>query len=217
MSVLETIRGARVVAIVRRSDDDLEAVLATAGALADGGLPVVEVTLNTPRALEAIARLAGRDDVVAGAGTVLTVDDVDAVADAGARFVVSPDVDEAVIARAAARGLVSLPGACTPTEIRRAVDAGADLVKLFPAGPVGGPAYVQAVRGPFRDVGLVPTGGIGLEEVPRYLEAGAVAVGLSSALVAGTAEEVARRASWLAERVVSADSGRQGGGSVSGD
>lgn len=217
MSVLETIRGARVVAIVRRSDDDLEAVLATAGALADGGLPVVEVTLNTPRALEAIARLAGRDDVVAGAGTVLTVDDVDAVADAGARFVVSPDVDEAVIARAAARGLVSLPGACTPTEIRRAVDAGADLVKLFPAGPVGGPAYVQAVRGPFRDVGLVPTGGIGLEEVPRYLEAGAVAVGLSSALVAGTAEEVARRASWLAERVVSADGGRQGGRSVSGD
>jgi 2-dehydro-3-deoxyphosphogluconate aldolase / (4S)-4-hydroxy-2-oxoglutarate aldolase len=199
--VLTAIRRSRVVAIVRQQTDDLDGVVATAEAVVRGGLPVVEVTLNTPGALEAITQLARRDDAVVGAGTVLTVDEVDAAADAGASFVVSPDVDVAVIARAAARGLVTLPGACTPTEIRRAVTAGADLVKLFPAGPIGGPAYVGAVRGPFRDVGLVPTGGIGLGDVEGYLVAGAVAVGLSAALVAGSPAEVAARAAWLAERV----------------
>lgn len=199
--VLEAIHRARVIAIVRQATDDLEGVLATAEAIVEAGLPVVEVTLNTPRALEAIARLSTREDAVVGAGTVLTVDDVDAAAEAGARFVVSPDVDVEVIARAAERSLVTLPGACTPTEIRRAITAGADLVKLFPAGPIGGPAYVGAVMGPFRDVGLVPTGGITLDDVEDYLAAGAVAVGLSGALVGAPPPEVARRASRLAERL----------------
>ncbi len=202
--VLEAIRRARVIAIVRQATDDLAGVLATAEAIVDAGLPVIEVTLNTPGAFEAIAQLSVREDAVVGAGTVLTVDDVDAAAEAGARFVVSPDVNVAVISRAAERGLVTLPGACTPTEIRRAINAGADLVKLFPAGPIGGPAYVGAVRGPFRDVGLVPTGGIGLEEVEDYLAAGAVAVGLSGALVGGTPPEVAARASRLVERLIPA-------------
>jgi 2-dehydro-3-deoxyphosphogluconate aldolase / (4S)-4-hydroxy-2-oxoglutarate aldolase len=184
----------RVVAIVRRAEAEVEEVVAVADALVAGGLPVVEVTTNTPGAFEAVARLRDREDAVVGVGTVLDVEDVEAAAKSGARFVVSPHVDEAVIARARDLGLASLPGACSPTEIHRAVVAGADLVKLFPAGPIGGVDYLAAVRGPFADVGLVPTGGIGVEDAADYLRAGATGVGLSSALVEGDSDQVRARA-----------------------
>lgn len=183
----------QVIAIVRQRQEDVEAILETGRALVAAGLPVVEVTLNTPGALTAIGRLADEVDAIIGAGTVLTTRDVDAVADAGGRFVVSPDVQVGVIERAAERGLLSLPGACTPTEVRHALDAGADLVKLFPAGPLG-VSYLSALRGPFPDVPFVPTGGIGLGDVVEYLGAGATAVGLGSSLVGGTPREVADRA-----------------------
>jgi 2-dehydro-3-deoxyphosphogluconate aldolase / (4S)-4-hydroxy-2-oxoglutarate aldolase len=204
--VVRAIEQSRVVAIVRQRERDVGRVLDTARALVDAGLPVVEVTLNTPGALDAIAALAGTPDAIAGAGTVLRAAEVDAVAAAGGRFVVSPDVDEDVIARAAHHGLVSLPGAMTPTEIRRAVDAGADLVKLFPAGPHG-VEHLAAVRGPFRDVAYVPTGGISLDEVSGYLDAGATAVGLASALVGGSVDEVAARARRLVADVETCSSG----------
>ena len=151
-------------------------------ALADAGVPVLEVTLDTPDALAAIDRAARAGHVV-GAGTVRTADEVRAAADAGARFVASPWLVTPVIDAADEVGLEAMPGVLTPSELARALDAGARTVKLFPAGPVGGPAYLRALRGPFPDVPIVPTGGIAVAEVGDYLAAGATSVGLGASLV----------------------------------
>lgn len=193
MNVRETITQVQVVAIVRSLDGDADALVASARAVAAAGFPVVEVTLNSPGALEAIGRLAAHDDMVVGAGTVLEPRDVAAVAEAGGRFVVSPDVHTEVIAAARDGGLEPLPGAWTPTEVRTAVRAGARLVKLFPAD-VGGPQHLAALRAPFDDVAFVPTGGVGIEDVRRFLDLGAAAVGLGSALVGPTPDETTDRA-----------------------
>jgi 2-dehydro-3-deoxyphosphogluconate aldolase / (4S)-4-hydroxy-2-oxoglutarate aldolase len=199
VSVVDAIVQAQVVAIVRDRGADAEQLVANAAAVLDAGSPVVEVTLDSPGALDAIRVLAGRDDALVGAGTVLRPDDVDAVAAVGGRFVVAPDVSPVVIGRARALGLATLPGAYTPTEVRAATDAGADLVKLFPA--TGGTAHLRALRGPFGDVGFVPTGGIALDDVAELLAAGAVAVGLGSALVGGDPDVTAERVRGLRRRL----------------
>ncbi|HTG48168.1 MAG TPA: bifunctional 4-hydroxy-2-oxoglutarate aldolase/2-dehydro-3-deoxy-phosphogluconate aldolase [Actinomycetota bacterium] len=169
----------RLIAVVRyRTADGLDRVL---GALADAGVPALEITLDTPGALDAIARAAERGDLV-GAGTVLSADQVGAAADAGARFVASPHLVPAVVDAATARGIDAFPGVLTPGELARALEAGARAVKLFPAAAVG-PAYVRTLRGPYPDVPIVPTGGIAIADVRGYLAAGATAVGLGSSLV----------------------------------
>lgn len=175
------LRASGVVAIVRRPALAVDEALAVVDGLVTAGLGVVEFTLNTPGALEAIEAVARRHDVAVGAGTVLTPHDVDGAADAGAAFVVAPDTDVAVIAQARARGLACMPGAFTATEIRHAMEAGASAAKVFPAGPVG-PAYVAALLGPFPGTPLVPTGGIGIGDVVGFLEAGALAVGIGGTL-----------------------------------
>jgi 2-dehydro-3-deoxyphosphogluconate aldolase/(4S)-4-hydroxy-2-oxoglutarate aldolase len=143
-----------------------------------GGLSLLEITLTTPGALDAIAAMAAEPGVVAGAGTVLTTDDVRRVADAGGRFVMSPVFDPAVIDEANLLGLLAVPGTSTPTEILAAHRHGARLVKVFPAAALGGAAYLRAVRGPLPDIPLVPTNGITAETLGDYLRAGAVAVGV---------------------------------------
>jgi 2-dehydro-3-deoxyphosphogluconate aldolase/(4S)-4-hydroxy-2-oxoglutarate aldolase len=135
---------------------------------------------------------------VLGAGTVLTPEQADAAVDAGATYLVSPVVDLEVIEAARRRGVAALPGALTPTEILRAWRAGAAAVKLFPAS-LGGPGYLRAVKAPLPEVPLVPTGGVGLEEIGGYLRAGALAVGLGGPLVGdagegGSLEALRRRA-----------------------
>lgn len=168
----------RVLAIVRyREPGDLLEVLE---ALRLGGIGLLEVTLDTPGALPAIER-AGAGAAV-GAGTVRTPDEVRAAADAGAAFVVSPGLFEPVVEAARDRGIDVVPGALTPTEVARAAELGAAAVKLFPAS-LGGPRYVRSLRGPFPDIPLVPTGGIGVDDVAAYLEAGADVVGLGGELV----------------------------------
>ena len=157
----------------------------TVAALTEGGVGLVEITLDTPGALDAI-RTASEAGLSVGAGTVLTVDEVRASADAGARFVVSPGLVPEVVAAALEAGLEALPGVLTPTELLQALAAGARAVKLFPASP-GGPALVRALRGPFPNVPLVPTGGVRVSEIASYLEAGATAVALGSELVGRTA------------------------------
>ena len=170
----------RVMAIIRYRDTvDLPAV---ADELTSAGIPLVEITLDTPGALPAIRRLAD-EGMSIGAGTVRTADEARAAADAGAAFVVTPGLVPAVLGAAASAGVVAIPGVLTPTELLTATDAGAAAVKIFPVGAVGGPAYIRALRGPFGDVDLVPTGGIAVDEVGDYLEAGAACVGLGSALV----------------------------------
>jgi Entner-Doudoroff aldolase len=178
------IRAGRIVAIVRLPRLSVLAATTLTETLVDSGVTAMEFTLTTENALEAVtaARTAAGDRAVIGAGTVLTVRQVEEAADAGAQFIVSPDVNIDVIEATAGRGLLSLPGAFTATEVRRAVDAGAAMVKLFPAGP-GGVEYLKALRGPLPDVAFVPTGGIGVESVPDFIGAGAVAVALGSGLV----------------------------------
>jgi 2-dehydro-3-deoxyphosphogluconate aldolase / (4S)-4-hydroxy-2-oxoglutarate aldolase len=146
-----------------------------AAALTAGGLPCAEVTLRTPAALDAIQAMAGGPDLLVGAGSVVTAGQVDQAVDAGARFVVSPGLSEAVLARCHARGVPALPGVATASEIMRALDAGLDLVKLFPAAQLGGPAGLRSLAAPFPSLRFVPTGGIGLDNLAAYLAQDAVA------------------------------------------
>jgi Entner-Doudoroff aldolase len=172
----------RIVAIVRGTEGrHTAAVLDT---LAEAGIRCMEVTMNTPGALQELRAARGRlpGDVELGGGTVLTAQDVDAVADMGGSFVVAPDARPSVADRARARGLGYYPGALTPTEVGAAWERGASAVKLFPAS-LGGPGYLRELRGPFRDVVLVPTGGVGIDDAPSYLRAGALAVGVGGALL----------------------------------
>jgi 2-dehydro-3-deoxyphosphogluconate aldolase / (4S)-4-hydroxy-2-oxoglutarate aldolase len=172
MSVVERIRQERLVAILRRVDDIDRRV----AELAENGVNVVEITLDSDGALDAIRRHPG-----ALAGTVRTVSQVDAAADAGAAAIVSPGFVPEVVARARELGLPAIPGALTPTEVEAAWQAGAALVKLFPAG-LGGPRYVRDVLAPLGDVPLLVTGGVDSTNAVAFLEAGAVAVGVGSAL-----------------------------------
>jgi 2-dehydro-3-deoxyphosphogluconate aldolase/(4S)-4-hydroxy-2-oxoglutarate aldolase len=187
---------AKVLGIVRyRSAGDVEAAVE---ALVRGGIGAVEVTLDTPGALDAVER-ARRAGLSIGVGTVLEPDQVSRCVDAGAAFVVSPGTVNDVIERALALDIDVVPGAFTPTEIIRAHSSGAAAVKVFPAS-LGGTAYLRTLRGPLPDVPLVPTGGIGIEEVGDYLAAGAVCVGLGGALVGREPPANASEADAIAER-----------------
>lgn len=172
----------RVVAILRA--ENASRAEAVVDVLLENGIRSLELTLTTKGALDVVERLAANvpDGTDLGMGTVLTADDVDRAVDAGARFVVSPSVVPAVIEAATRRGVASYPGAFTPTEIHTAWSAGASAVKLFPGGALG-PAYLKAVRAPLPDIPLVPTGGVAVEAVGAWLDAGAVAVGLGSPLI----------------------------------
>jgi 2-dehydro-3-deoxyphosphogluconate aldolase / (4S)-4-hydroxy-2-oxoglutarate aldolase len=143
-----------------------------------GGLKVLEITLTTPGALDAIAHFARGGEAIVGGGTVLTTDDVRAVAKAGGRFVLSPVFDRDVVDEAHRLGLLAVPGTSTPSEILAAYRHGAKLVKVFPAATLGGAPYIRAVRGPLPGIPLVPTNGITADTIVDYVEAGAVAVGV---------------------------------------
>jgi len=185
-----------LVAILRGiKPDEVEAV---ADALYAEGFRVIEVPLNSPQALDSIARLARRmpEDALIGAGTVLSADAVRDVQIAGGRVIVMPHADVAVIRVAKARGLACIPGAATPTEAFAALQAGADAVKLFPAELIT-PPIVKAMRAVLpRELRLLPVGGITPETMAVYRQAGAAGFGLGSALYAPgmTAADVAQRA-----------------------
>lgn len=168
MTAAPAVLGAnRIVPVVVIDDADRAPDLADA--LTAGGIRCAEITLRTPAGLDAIRATAGRSDFVVGAGTVLTTDQVDAAADAGAQFLVSPGLDDAVIARAAERGIPIVPGVATATEIQRALSHGIHHLKLFPAGLVGGLAAVRAFAGPFPDVKFLPSGGVSVDNAAEYL------------------------------------------------
>ncbi|QUB98156.1 MULTISPECIES: bifunctional 4-hydroxy-2-oxoglutarate aldolase/2-dehydro-3-deoxy-phosphogluconate aldolase [Cellulosimicrobium] len=195
---LEGIARARVVPVVV-VDDAAQGVL-VASALRDGGLPVAEVTFRTAgarAAIEAIAREV--PDVLVGAGTVVTAAQVDEAVDAGARFLVSPGLSAAVVRRAQELGVPVVPGVATPSDVIAALDLGLDVVKLFPANVVGGPAAVKAFSAPFPGLRFVPTGGVGAANLLDYLALPAVlAAGgswmVDAALVrAGDTAEITRR------------------------
>lgn len=180
-AVLEAITGPGFVLIVRLpSTDGLDHV---ADALVTAGGAALEVALNTPGALEWLARSRDRwNGLVLGAGTVLSARVAQQALDAGARFLVAPNLCRPVVEAAHDRGALAIPGAFTPHEIVAAADAGADLVKLFPAG-VGGPRYVADILAPLDDVALLPTGGIDESNVSEFIRAGAAAVGIGANVV----------------------------------
>jgi 2-dehydro-3-deoxyphosphogluconate aldolase / (4S)-4-hydroxy-2-oxoglutarate aldolase len=173
----------RVLAIVRyREPCDLVAVV---DALRAGGIDAIEITADTPGALEAVAA-AREAGAPIGAGTIRTVEEARAFAAAGAAFLVSPGLVSQIVHEGRELGVPTVPGVLSPTEVLGAFAAGASIVKLFPAS-LGGARYLGALRGPFPDVRFIPTGGIATEDVPRWLEAGAACVGLGSALAGDAA------------------------------
>ncbi len=171
--MLDALTKHRVIPVI--VSDRLDTADALGDALVAGGLPIAEVTMRTSAALGIISTLGQRGDIVVGAGTVLRPDDVDRAVDAGARFVVSPVTDLAILARARERGILAIPGAMTPTEVLTAQRSGARLIKLFPAASAGGVAAVAALASVFPDLRFIPTGGITLASVMHYLTLPAVA------------------------------------------
>ena len=169
------------VIVAIRCDDAATAERAARAALA-GGLRVLEITPTTPGALELIARLAGEGVALVGAGTVLGPADVTAVAAAGARYALSPVFGADVADAARAAGLLYVPGAATPLEMLTAHRAGCALVKFFPSGALGGPAFLRAVRGPLPEIGLIPTSGPDSTNIGDFVAAGARAVGVGPEL-----------------------------------
>ena len=178
-SFVDLLWRARATAILRAPRQDVAAQAMEAAVR--GGFEVVEFTLTTPGALELIADFARRPGLVVGAGTVLRVEQARSAVAAGASFLVAPNLDERVVAEATALGVAILPGIHTPTEMVRAHDAGAPLLKLFPA-PAGGPAYLRACLGPLPFLRIVPTNGVDEGNAAAWIEAGAWAVGFVNAL-----------------------------------
>jgi 2-dehydro-3-deoxyphosphogluconate aldolase / (4S)-4-hydroxy-2-oxoglutarate aldolase len=187
LDLMRMIRDRRILAIVRGSDPD--ASLGAVLALAEEGIPLIEVSLTGADALGVIARARAAlgDQAPLGAGTVLTAEDARAARRAGASFIVTPGLGPGV-EEAHRLGLPTLAGAMTPTEIMAARQAGATAVKIFPASAAGGPEYLRALRGPFLDVPFVPVGGVDADSARRYLECGATAVGVGSPLIGDAAD-----------------------------
>ncbi|MGH2641865.1 MAG: bifunctional 4-hydroxy-2-oxoglutarate aldolase/2-dehydro-3-deoxy-phosphogluconate aldolase, partial [Actinomycetota bacterium] len=174
-----SVESARVIAVVRyRQATDLGRAV---DVLSAGGI-LVEITLDTPGALQAISAATGRGLTV-GAGTVIDADGVRASADAGATFVVSPGLVDHVVETALAVGVDPVPGIATATELLRGQALGARIFKVFPAMSLGGPAFINALRSPFPDVRLVAVGGVEIADIGAYLDAGATAVALGRGLV----------------------------------
>ena len=154
-------------------------------AILAGGIPVVEITMTVPGAVEVIRSVARQfaGKVLVGAGTVVTREQALACLDAGAQFLVSPGLSLAMITVARERNTLAIPGALTPTELMAASAEGAEVIKIFPCGSVGGPKYLKALRGPFPSVKVIPTGGVNAGNAAEYITAGAFAIGVGSDLV----------------------------------
>ncbi len=181
LSMLDRLRAARVVPVVRTHS---AAHAATGVAwLRDAGIRIFEITMTIPDAPALIRDLASDPDLLVGAGTVPDAATAEACLAAGARFIVAPWVDPALAAPCRAHGAGLLLGAVTPTEVRAALAAGADVVKIFPASSAGGPGHIKALCSVFPGVAFCPTGGIDAGNVAAYLAAGAAFVGMGGNLV----------------------------------
>ena len=182
-AVVSRLREVGIIPVIRAQS--AEAAIAVVEVLVDVGLPVAEITMTVPNAIDAIAAVVSRfgDKVLVGAGTVTDPDTTRSAIDAAAEFIVTPCLIPDVIATAHRADVAVLPGALTPTEVFEAFRMGGDMVKVFPAHNVGGAAYLRALRGPFPDIPLVPTGGVTLENLKEMFDAGAAAVGVGSELV----------------------------------
>jgi 2-dehydro-3-deoxyphosphogluconate aldolase/(4S)-4-hydroxy-2-oxoglutarate aldolase len=174
-----------IVPVVRTTS--AESAVKAVEAIYRGGVRAAEITMTVPGAIRALEKVADQfgDKIVLGAGTVLDPETARACMLAGAQFFVTPSLKVATIEMAKRYSKVICPGALTPTEVLTAWDAGADIVKIFPCGNVGGPKYIKALKGPFPHIEMIPTGGVNLETAGEFLKAGACAVAVGGELVDG--------------------------------
>ena len=182
-SVIQQIRETGLIPVVRATSAD-EATRAIE-AIRKGGISVLEITMTVPGAIRVIEQLGQKlgDEAVVGAGTVLDAETARACMLAGAQFIVSPSLDLATIACCRRYGIAVMPGALTPTEVVQAWSAGADFVKVFPAGALGGASYIKSLKAPLPQIELVPTGGVSLKTAADFIKAGASALGVGADLV----------------------------------
>jgi 2-dehydro-3-deoxyphosphogluconate aldolase/(4S)-4-hydroxy-2-oxoglutarate aldolase len=172
-----------IIPVVRASSAE-EAMMAV-HAIRLGGIPIVEITMTVPGAIETIRHVAKTmgDEVLVGAGTVLDSETAHRCIDAGAEFVVGPGLDIATIELVNKAGKIMMAGTLTPSEVITAWNAGSDFVKVFPCGQVGGPSYIKSLRGPFPQIPFVPTGGVSLKTAAEFIRAGSAALGVGGELV----------------------------------
>ena len=208
MTFLDDLKRLGLVAIIRATGTD--AAVATAEALFRGGVLALEVTYSTPDCCGAIKRIIANapKGAAIGVGTVRSVAELEAAVAAGATYAVSPHVDVELIAAARRLGVASLPGAFTASEVMTAWKAGATCIKLFPAVQAG-PDYLRALRAPLSDIPFMPTGGVLLETIHEWFDAGAVAVGLSR-LTVGTPAQVEEAARAVVKRFAAITAARAG-------
>lgn len=182
MNILQTIKEKKIVAVIRNVKD--EDIVPIADALLAGGVKIIEITAESPDFISSIKRVKSRigDKIIVGAGTVLDSETANLAIMAGAQFIFSPTVNLETIKITKRYGVVSIPGALTPTEILKAYEHGADIIKVFPANILG-PKYLKDIHGPLPHIPLMPTGGIDLTNVQDYIQNGAIAVGIGSTLV----------------------------------
>ena len=181
--VLQLIRDTGLIPVVRAETSEL--AIRAVEAIKAGGVSVLEVTMTVPGAIAVIEQLAATfgHEALIGAGTVLDPETAQKCIEAGAQFIVSPALNEETIAFCRANDVAVFPGALTPTEVLRAWNAGADAVKVFPAGAVGGASYLKALKAPLPQVELIPTGGVSLKTAADLIRAGAMALGVGADLV----------------------------------
>jgi len=210
--VLAALRDGGIVPVIRA--DSADTALRIVDALVAGGIRTLEITMTVPDAIGAIKAVADRfgSSVLLGAGTVTSRALAEGSLDAGAEFLVTPCVVPDVIAVAKERGVAVLPGAMTPTEVFTAWSAGGDIVKIFPASNVGGASYLKALKGPFPQIPLCPTGGVNLQTIGEFVKAGAAAVGVGGELVSKAAIDAGDygKITELAKQYVSALSAARG-------
>jgi 2-dehydro-3-deoxyphosphogluconate aldolase/(4S)-4-hydroxy-2-oxoglutarate aldolase len=205
--VLQRIRDTGLIPVVRAESADQ--AMRAVEAIKAGGVDVLEVTMTVPGAIGVIEQLAKAygGEALIGAGTVLDPETAQACIQAGAQFIVSPALNEETIAFCQDYDIAVFPGALTPTEVLRAWNAGADAVKVFPAGAVGGASYLKALKAPLPQIELVPTGGVNLKTAADFIKAGAMALGVGADLVdmkalrEGNAELITERARQFLEIV----------------
>jgi 2-dehydro-3-deoxyphosphogluconate aldolase/(4S)-4-hydroxy-2-oxoglutarate aldolase len=209
--ILEKVKTLGALAVIRGPSPELTVKMVEA--LMEGGVTGIEITYSTPNAEEVVRTLANRfgDELLLGMGTLTKVDQANCAWDAGARFLVSPVCEPALVKSMIATGLLTMAGALTPTEVLQAYNLGTDVVKIFP-GSLGGPAYVKALKGPFPYIPMMPTGGVSSTNVADWFAAGVVAVAAGSELCPpqlareGKFDEIARRAAEFMQVIKSARS-----------
>lgn len=199
-SIVDKIIESGVVAVIRV--DSPSKAIEVCRACREGGIVAIEVTFSVPRATEVINQLSKElgDEILLGAGTVLDPYTAKIAIEAGAKYIVAPNLSEETALLCNKHRVPYIPGAFTPTEIVKALELGCELIKLFPASAVG-PGYIKAIHGPLPHAKLLPTGGVELENVKEWIKAGAAAVGVGGGLTKGSKDEIKERARKFVELI----------------